>query len=430
MSPLPPPTRLPGRGDPRTKATPFAIATPAAMKPRSAARARTALIGNIVLARFLQRPLPAVVAAVQGAEEVARRAGLLDGPHAPLRRKRLEGSRLDPDGARGDTLGCVRFRAGRPVVLLHSPLFGCEYVVNGSRLGAHLDQLTDAERVNALRALRTLFLASTRNRITLEVCRIVLDAQRAFLRTMDEARMVPLTGRAVAHEARRRGVAAAEASRVSRVLRSTPVLLRDGSIHPLRSLCPTSRAVLRARVRDVLDLERRLRARGQLPTPWSDAEIARRVSRQVGRHVSRRLVSYCRHALGVPAVSQRRHRGCYLSATARFSTLAPLDRETVLRRAPTSAGIYELRLARTDPEYRPQHAGVIYIGKANNLRHRLLTHATGNGRNPRLAQHIRRSKVMFRFCRVSGDLRQAETHVYRQFRETYGRAPECNRMHP
>lgn len=392
--------------------------------------ARAALLGKIVLARFLERPLAAILAAAQAAEEVVQRNGLFDGRNVPLGRRRLNGAEIHPGGARGEAFGSVCFRVGRPVVLLHSVYSSHEYVVDGPHLVARLEQVSDGERVKVLRAVRTLLLVTTRNRITLEVCRIVFEAQRAFLRTLDETRMVPLTGRAVAQEARRRGVAAADATRVSRILRSTVVVLRDASTRPLRLLCPTSRAVLRAQVRRVLELESRLRARGRLQRAWSDATIAHRLARHAGVSVSRRLVSYCRQVLGAPGVRVRTLRGCYMTATLGFSTLVPLERKTVLQRAPTAPGVYELRLARGDREYTPEGVGVIYLGRAKDLRRRLFTHASGNGRNPRLARHIARSRVLFRFLVEADDLKNAESRLYRQFCETYGRPPECNHVHP
>jgi RNA polymerase sigma-54 factor len=315
------------------------------------------------------------------------------------------------------------------VLIVDSVHLACAYVVDQPRFEDCLRGVPEGERERALRAVRTLLLVSTRNRLTAAICAVVLDEQRAYLTTLDDSRMVPLTGRRIARECQRRGLAAADASRVSRLLRSTVVVLRDGAARPLSALCPTSRAVLRAQVRKVLESERRLRALGRLRGTWSDDEIARRVSTRTGGHVSRRLVSYCRHVLGAPGARVRARRG-YMASMVDFSALASLERGTLLRRAPEVAGVYELRVARGEAGYRAECAGIVYVGKAKNLRRRLLAHASGNGRNRRLARHVRRSKVLFRFRLEPGDLKRAETDLYQQFCETYGRPPECNRMRP
>jgi hypothetical protein len=271
---------------------------------------------------------------------------------------------------------------------------------------------------------------TTRNRITHEVCQVLLRVQREFLRTGDEARLVPLTGRELARAVQAQGVTAADASRVSRVLRSTVLVLPDGTPRPLRMLCPTSRTVLGALVRDVLDRERMLRARGCLKRAWGDDEIARRVQQRPDVFVSRRLVAYCRKNLGAPGARARTRRGCYMAITMDFSSLARLDRQGIFRHAPTAPGVYELRLVPGERGHASSCAGVIYVGKAKNLRRRLLAHASGNGRNKKLSRYVRRARISFRYRVENGDIKRAEEELYQQFRETYGRPPECNQMSP
>ncbi|MEK6769912.1 MAG: hypothetical protein AABY85_13130, partial [Gemmatimonadota bacterium] len=346
-----------------------------------------------------------------------------------LRRKLLPGAShllaRGPDGV----FARVQLKNGKPVLVWRSVYFGCEYAVDRQRLSAWLAQTKDQSSEAILRAVRTLLLVSTRNRIAHEVARVLVRAQRDFLRTGSESRLVVLTERQLVREVRSR-LAAADASRVSRLLRSTVVLLRDGTPLPLRALCPSSRAVLRALVRDLLERETRLRARGRLLRPWTDTELARRVPKRQGIRVSRRLVAYCRKSLGAPSASVRSRRGCYVATTMNFSTLHPLARPSILRGAPEAAGVYELRLAPGQPGYELGRAGIIYLGKAKNLRRRLHAHAIPNGRNRGLASHVRRARVLFRVRLEAGDLKRAEEELYRQFLDTYGRPPECNRLSP
>jgi hypothetical protein len=390
---------------------------------------RAQLIGKIVLARFLAKPPASVLAAVQAAEEVVRRAGLFDGPMPAVRRNVLPGASCALEGGPDDVVARVQVKNGRPVLVWRAVYFACEYVVDGQRLAIGLAQMGDEGADAILRAVRTLLLVSTRNRIAHAVADVLVRAQRGFLRTGSETRLVPLTERQVAREAQTR-VPAADASRVSRVLRSTAILLQDGTALPLRALCPTSRVVLRALVRELLERERRLRARGLLRRAWTDEELARRVPRRAGIRVSRRLIAYCRKSLGAPSASVRSRRGCYLAATMEFSTLAPLTTSGILRAAPAAAGVYELRLAPGQPGYEPRCAGIIYLGRAKNLRRRLLAHANPNGRNRRLASHMRRARVLFRVRLETGDLKRAEEELYRRFLDTYAHPPECNRLSP
>jgi hypothetical protein len=223
----------------------------------------------------------------------------------------------------------------------------------------------------------------------------------------------------------------ADPGRVSRTLRATTIVLPDGSTCPLRELCPTTRTVLTARVRGVLELERRLRAAGKLRIAWDDAALARRVRRDDGVVVSRRIVCHCRRRLGVPGARARAQRGAYVLATAGFSPLFPLERRTVLRRAPGTPGVYELRVAPGHEGYEASSAGVIYVGKAHDLRVRLLAHAGAAVRNERLRRLVRNSRVLFRFRPESPkDLKSVEVGLYLRFYDTYGRPPTCNRHSP
>ncbi|MEK6769726.1 MAG: hypothetical protein AABY85_12150, partial [Gemmatimonadota bacterium] len=180
------------------------------------------LIGKIVLARFLERTPASVLAAARQAEEVARRAGLFDGAAPALRRKLLPGASHPLAPGPDRVFARVQVKKGKPVLVWRSVYFGCEYTVDGQRLSAWLAQ-TEDESSEVLRAVRTLLLVSTRNRIAHEVARVLFRAQRDFLRTGSEARLVVLTQRQVVREAQAR-LAAADASRVSRLLRSTVVL--------------------------------------------------------------------------------------------------------------------------------------------------------------------------------------------------------------
>lgn len=403
---------------------------PTETDPKSFYPMRAKLIGKIVLARFLERSPASVLAAVHDAEDVARCSGLFDEPIPAMRRRMLPGATLELGVVPDEAVGRVRMRKGRPVLGWRAASFAFEYIVDGPRLAACLQQGGEATTETILRAVRTLLLVTTRNRITHKVCQVLLRVQREFLRTANEARLVPLTGRDLARAVQTQGLDAADASRVSRVLRSTVLVLPNGTSRPLRMLCPTSRRVLGALVRDVLDRERMLRGRGRLKRAWADDEIARRVQQRPDVFVSRRLVAYCRKNLGSPGARGRMRRSCYMAITMDFSSLARLDRQGILCHAPTAPGVYELRLAPGERGHVRGCAGVIYVGKAKNLRRRLLAHASGNGRNKKLSCYVRQARLSFRYRVENGEIKRAEEELYRQFRETYGRPPECNQISP
>lgn len=392
--------------------------------------ARAELIGKIVLARFLQRPVTAILAAAREAERIVRCARLLNGATPALRRHVLEFAVWRHHSSPGEAVGSVEWIHGRPTVVYHSRYLACEYTIDDSLLAARLSRFGQNQVRTALRAVRTLLLLSTRNRITHGMCRTLLQVQHEFLRAGDDTRLVPVTGRELARAVRASGVHAADPTRISRLLRSTVLILPDGIPRPLKLLCPTSRIVLRTLVREILERERQRRATGHLTATWDDEEIARRIRPRPGVFVSRRLVAYCRQALGAPGARIRSRRACYIAATMNFSGFSRLDRMSVLKHAPLAPGVYELRIPPGEPGHAPDCVGVIYLGRAKNLRRRLLAHTARNHRNDRLAHHIRCARLLFRNRIEIGDLKRAEQSLYRLFRDTYGRPPECNKMSP
>jgi hypothetical protein len=393
------------------------------------AEARAKLIDKIILSRFLERSATFIHATVKNAENAARRNGLFDG-HAPaIRRRIIDGGLIAKRRSAEKTFAEIRVVGKKPVLFWRSPYFVCEYTVDDLRLRKRLAVVGSETSRAILRAVRTLLLATTRNGIACGAARMLFAAQRAFLLTGVETRLAPLTVVGIAGAVRAKGVKAADASRISRVLRSTVVRMPNGEIRALRALCPTSRMVLSFLVRAMLERERGMRARGLLRQAWSDQEVARRIRDRARIRVSRRLVAHCRKSLGIPASSARSCRGDYSAATIAFSALGRLKAAEIAR-IPASPGLYELRVADSDVRYMPDCSGIIYIGKTINLRSRLLTHACPNGRNGKLAEHVRNSRVLFRFRAETHDLKLAERELYRQFVETFGHRPECNRMSP
>ncbi len=331
----------------------------------------------------------------------------------------------------GGACGIVRVVDGDPVLTFRARC-ASEYAIDSVRLSTWLAGADGESSVRALGAVRTLHLATARSRLTQAIWRVLAQVQRPFLISCDASALVPLTARELVRRARAAGAELADPGRVSRTLRATTIVLPDGSTCPLRALCPTTRSVLAARVRGVLEIERRLLAAGKLRVAWDDAALARRVRRDDGVVVSGRIVCYCRRRLGVPGARARTQRGAYISATAGFSALFPLDRRTVLRRAPRTPGVYELRVAPGHEGYEASSAGVMYVGKAQDLRVRLLAHAGAGVRNEGLRRLVRNSRVLFRFRAEAAkeELKPVEVGLYLRFCDTFGRPPTCNRVSP
>ncbi len=388
--------------------------------------ARAELVRRIVLSRFLELPIPALVRAVRDAEALVARHPGLSRPGGPLRRVtagRARGAWPEP------TCGRVRLRRGVPELALR-PEVALAYEGDHAALRAYAARLHPAEAAALSRAFWVLLLATARSRMTRALGEVLVETQRAFLVSGRDRDLVPLSAREAVRRARHAGGTSLDEGRASRLLRSSLVVLPTGASRPLGALCPTTRLVLSAQVRAALAEERALREAGTLAHPWSDAELARWLGRTRGLRVSRRLVAYCRKRIGAPGARARAKHGAYLAATASFSALYPLERATVAQRAPAAPGVYELRICGARGARRAHGDAVIYIGHGQDLRARLLDHAWGTVRNQGLLRHVRAARVEFRFRVERRDPRRAEAELYRRFKETFGRPPECNRVSP
>lgn len=276
-----------------------------------------------------------------------------------------------------------------------------------------------------LQQMRTI---NSRNLLTTSLLRALGRLQRAFLETRD-----PLALKALALDELAAGInadalcpIAADASRLSRLMRHLMLGLADGEVVMAPTLCPRPREMQRRYVDSVVRAEQAALLEHADTDALSDDAIAMAVLERYGMALSRRTVANVRRDLGIPCSRRRGANDGYLGATHGFSPLQLLAREVVRTAAPAVGGVYELHARGPDA----RRAGVIYIGSAGDLRKRLMDHLRGAGTNACLAAHVADGRVWFRYRPVVHRWRETERQVYRAFRESFGDRPACNRMSP
>lgn len=276
-----------------------------------------------------------------------------------------------------------------------------------------------------LQQMRTI---NSRNLLTISLLRALGRLQRAFLETRD-----PLALKALALDELAAGInadalcpIAADASRLSRLMRHLTLGLADGEVVMAPTLCPRPRELHRRYVDSVVRAEQTALLEHANTDALSDDAIAQAVLERYGMVLSRRTVANVRRDLGIPCSRRRGANDGYLGATHGFSPLQLLAREVVRTAAPAVGGVYELHARGPDA----RRAGVIYIGSAGDLRKRLMDHLRGAGTNTCLAAHVADGRVWFRYRPVVHRWRETERQVYRAFRESFGDRPACNRMSP
>jgi len=401
-----------------------------------------ALLGKIILARFLELPLQAFNRLVIQVESSAEFSVL----QAWITVTQLEGTSAPHDAAsrliyKSPILGEVCDEGGCLVFRYHRDSYTREYCFDDEGL-SRLMSLPDFPRELA-GVLRRLRLINTRNRLTHALMQAVLASQEKYLRSGHSLALLPLTQAAISAQMRSRAnlSVVADPGRISRLVRGLLITLPNGKAVPLNTLFPKPRQIHCYFVDNVIKEEKIWMAQGKLRKPLQDEAIAAILNREYGVRLSRRTVANIRHDLAIPDCRSRGQRMNYLAATAGFSALAPLTPQALRTAVPAHPGVYEIRAAATpyseaekdecvERSVLQTSHKVVYIGSAGDLRKRLGDHLRGGSDNALLHRHIADGTARVRFRLISSEWRQVERELYRVFCETFGTPPLCNRMSP
>ena len=402
-----------------------------------------ALLGKIVLARFLELPLRAVDRLVTREESSTGFAALR--PWVTV--GQLEGAQVAHDAAdppqtqASPVLGEIREASRGLMFLYHRDSYAREYRFDEEGVN-HLMSRPDlpGERAGVLRRLR---LINTRNRLTHALMQAVLASQAAYLRSGQGLALLPLTQAEISARLRSESnlSVVADPGRISRLVRGLSIALPNGKAVPLGGLFPKPRQVYCHFVDHVIKREKAWMLQGVLWEPLTDEAIAAILKREYGIRLSRRTVANIRHDLAIPDCRSRSQRMNYLAATEGFSTLVPLTPQALRTAVPAQPGVYEIRAALGSPVSEakegwleksapPGPHSVVYIGSTGDLRKRLGDPLRGSSDNLLLYTPLADGAARVRFRLISEGWRWAERDLYRVFCETFGTPPLCNRMSP
>jgi len=407
-----------------------------------------ALLGKIVLARFLELPLRAFDRLVTQTEFSTGFTALR--PWVTV--SQLEGAQVAHDAADTHQTGTPQTQAS-PILgeihetsqglmfLYHRDSYAREYRFDEEGVN-HLMSRPDfpVERAGVLRRLR---LINTRNRLTHALMQAVLASQAAYLRSGQALALLPLTQAEISARLRTESnlSVVADPGRISRLVRVLSIALPNGKAVPLGGLFPKPRQVHCHFVDHVIKREKTWMLEGVLREPLTDEAIAAILEREYGIRLLRRTVANIRHDLAIPDCRSRSQRMNYLAATEGFSALVPLTPQALRTAIPAQPGVYEIRAALGLPmgeakagwlekSAPPGPHSIVYIGSSGDLRKRLGDHLRGNSDNVLLHNHLADGAARVRFRLVSEGWRRAERDLYRVFCETFGTPPLCNRMSP
>jgi len=426
-------------------------------------REHARLVGNIIFADFLKKPLEKYRYIIEGVE----RSSILGRLPIVIRRlsKAEAGNRKDAYPSR---VIAEIIRSGRSFSIRYVyEGFNKVYLVDKRNTEKLLAEGSFARsEIEALNShLHKLRRISSRNELTHWILKGIVKHQGKYLSTGNPIDMVPLSQDRLVDWINREQknltskICNTWISRLVSPLRSKgskgvteiSIIEPSGEEKSLRWFFQSRKEVNKRLIKKILDpvsnwisngVDKENIALYKKNIGLTDNQIKDILKSEYGITLSRRTVGHCRKEMGIPSAKRRLSGYKYPPLSANFSLLYPLTLEGVLGNAPASSGIYEFRLKAKEIDYPNGGTPVIYIGSTGNIKKRLRDHLGKNSKNGRIRDFLKNRECSFRYVRFSAPRprtltklrgcgwRQKEKELYELFVATYGSAPKCNQISP
>lgn len=404
---------------------------------------RAHLIGVIILTKFLKLPLSRYEAMIEKVESSPMFAQLWPGIISinPFPRAQV----LEPRKAlTPNTIGQLQEdRLGFSISYRHAGL-SSEYVFNEGKLSQwrQSQMLSNGEETKIQVVKRQLRLINTRNRLTHMILMGITEYQRSYLVSRNTMHLRPLSQIALAQWIRNKmegynpflssgsRLELVDNSMISRLTHHISVLDTQGQNIPLRDFFPTTRDIHKRMIETILNKEKEQVEQGNIERAYTDEEIKKRMEEQYGVSVSRRTITVCRQDMRIPSSYIRNSKCIYPPRLTRFSLYYPLNMASVKTNVPETPGVYEISVTDMKVDYPLCSSGVVYIGRAKNLRKRLRDHLRPGSKNGDLKTLLSNHRAIFRYILKNRDIRAEERMICQCFILAYGSLPHCNHIRP
>ena len=403
------------------------------------------LIGMIILADLLEYRLEKFIAFIREVEELPLYKKLIH--EDVIIRKPLSGAKiLKDDSSLSYGVGVIaKIKRGANFSIYYThEEFSIGYVVDAMKLCEIINdvKLMEEEKNNIYQLLHKLRRISTRNLITHEILKGIVEYQGDYLESNSETenkldlKLKPLRRIDLAKKFSQSNCnndshsVVIDTSRISRVTQGLSIITPFGTEVSLKALFPTKRDKVKSCIKVILDKEKKEIRNGNVKKPYTDEEVRCKLKDDYGLSITRREVAYCRKDLGILPYSKRVNSYGYPPLLANFSKIYPFTSSTVKNNAPTSPGLYELHLAHESIEYPKGTSQIFYIGSAKNLRKRLLDHLSRSSKNGGIKRIIMEKSCVFRYLPVHKGWFREEKSFYNLFVTTFGAPPACNHVSP
>ncbi len=266
-------------------------------------KTQSKLIGNIILARFLEYSVERFIAYVSSIES------------STLYKKLVEGGVIIPKSAKGqrDTAalakaGVIAKAEGTGNIYLNYTAreFSIEYQINDEKLMSHLtdSKLTRDERENITCLLYKLRRINTRNQIVQRILETIVEQQRDYFTSDNEFDLRPLSQARLARlisgfdNGNRLGFTI-DPSRVSRALRKLSIITLGEKEVPLSFFFVSKKDMVKKSIKAIVNQEKGDIGSGRMIKAQTDEELRRVIKEKYGLSATRREVAYCRKELGI-----------------------------------------------------------------------------------------------------------------------------------
>jgi hypothetical protein len=397
---------------------------------------QTKLIGKIILAKFLEYSVEKFVTFVSDIERSMLYSKLVQ--RGVIMPKSLAGVLWQKDTATLAKAGVIARVEGTVNFSLcyTAREFSIEYQISDEKLTSYLNSLKLAEeRENLTCLLNKVRRINTRNLIVHRILEKIVEHQRGYFASNNEFNLKPLSQAVLARLISDSNNGShsldftIDTSRISRALRDLSIITPSEKEIPLRFLFVSRKDMVKRGIKAILNREKKDISSRRIAKPHTDEELRHIIKGEYGLSVTRREVAYCRKELGILAYLER-NGYVYHTLAANFSQVYPFTAPSVEDNAPASPGVYELCVDGGGIEYPTGCCQTFYIGRAKNLRKRLLSHLNSSGKNGGIKKVLKERPCVFRYLRVPQGWDQEEKRFYNLFVLTYGDSPQCNHMSP
>ena len=366
---------------------------------------RSELIGKIILADFLEYRLERFINFVRAVEGLPLYKKLTR--EGIIIRKSLSDAKIlkEENEIVSSEVGVIaKIKKGSNFSIHYTTEeFSIEYIVNEEKLRRIINdvKLPEEEKENICGLLHKLRRVNTRNRITHEILKGIVEYQRDYFESNSEVDLKPLgrveLARTVSNSDCKENSLSRDfvidTSRISRVTQGLSIITPQGKEVSLKSLFPTKRDIVKKHIKVLLNREKEDIRNGRVKKPYTDEELRCKLKAEYDLSITKREVAYCRKDLGILPSSKRVNSYGYPPLLANFSKIYPFTIPSVKNNAPTRPGVYELRLDDDGIKCPEGYCQTFYIGSAKNLRKRLLDHLSQNSKNGGIKRFVTEKKL-------------------------------------